>query len=220
MKARIGLLAILLAFPIAACGGDDDDGADAGPTADAGPPDVPVATGLTADGVFSGSVAHAKDEQEDAVLFEIASNFIDPAGEMDPDNPQSFWAYSFASLSTGTRINVTFNQGTYSISTGSVNPEGLKTIPSGWMDSDDALAAITALGFTPPGDADTRIAMTFNRQPLIMQCDDPVWAIDKINAPPGMTPTFEHWFALFCTSADSVVACSPDPDVGCVAINP
>jgi len=143
--ARIRLVSVgLLSLAIAACGGDDDgSGADGGPAFDAGPPDAPVATGYTARGAYAGALALARDEHDDATLFEVTSNEITAGGEVDPAVPQSYWGFAFASLSTGVRVNVTFLQDNYSVSLGTVNPEGLKTLPADWMDSDEAMTSLT-----------------------------------------------------------------------------
>jgi len=218
MKARIGLLAVLLAFPAAACGGDDDDEADAGDIADAGPPDVPVATGFTAAGGFAGARAIAQGEHADAVLFEITSDRILANGEVDPDVLQSFWSYSFASLSTGVRVNVIFLQDMYQRSLSTVNPEGLKTLGATWMDSDDAMAAAQSIGMTTPPAGTGKIAMKLTPNEIQGCAGDPVWEIDWIDAPPAEPVEIQHWIALNCTSAGGPVACDPAGD--CFVVTP
>lgn len=210
MKARIGLLAALLAFPVAACGGDDDDGgADAGDIADAGPPDVPVALNFTAAGAYAGAIAIAKGEHDDAVLFEITSDRILVNGEVDPEVLQSFWSYAFVSMSSGRRINVLYLQDMYAPSFSDVNPEGLKFLGDTWMNSDEAMAAVQAIGFTAPPAPDGKIAMNLTRAELMGCPGDPVWAIEWIDAPPGEPVTSQSWTALECTGVGTV-ACPPD----------
>jgi hypothetical protein len=80
------------------------------------------------------------------------------------------------------------------------------------MDSDEAMALIRGQGFQPAADQFTMVAMRFNRQMLIMQCDDPVWEIEKTRAEPGMPVESERWFALYCTSAATNVVCPPVGD--------
>ena len=113
-SALIGLVA--LGAGLVACGGDDDDAAgdvDAS-LADAGPPDAPVATGLTAAGGFAGASALARQEHADATLFEVTSQGIDGSGEVDPGTAVSAWnavALHFVLLLAAYAILVTNSMG-------------------------------------------------------------------------------------------------------------
>jgi hypothetical protein len=214
---RVGAQALSFAMLLAVVGpagcgggsGDDDD--DDAPVVDAGPPDAPVATSLTARGVFDGAIATARQFHDDAVLFELTSGLISGGGEVNPAVNQSYWSFAFASLSTGVRINILFSGGVYNSSLSTVNPEGLKTLPEPWLDSDDAMTAMASFGFQPPGPSDTfsQISMKLTPGSVIEQCAaDPQWSVDKITAPPGETVETEHWLVIECTGVGRVV-CDP-----------
>ena len=217
--ARVVGLVGALALALAACGGDDGggggDGADGGPTADAGPPDAPVALGLTAQGVYAGAVATARGMREDAALFEVTSRQISGGGEMQEANAQSFWSYAFVSPSTGSRVNVIYNQGAYAASTGTINPDGLLTIADqGWPDSDVALEKAAAAGFVAPGagDANTELAMKLSPEMLLDGVPGPHWEIEKITAPPGGEVAVERWFVVFVEAQGMYAVCPPMAD--------
>ncbi len=214
---RIGLAGMVaLGLVFGACGGDDDNtGDDDAPVIDAGPPDAPVATSFTAEGAFAGAKAIARQEHDDATLFEITSAQIDGSGEVDPAVLQSFWSYSFASLSTGVRINVIYLQDMYQTSQSTVNPEGLKTLgDDNWMDSDDAVGHMTDVGFVPPaGEANVQVSMKLTPGSVVQGCEeDPQWSVEKITAPPGEPVQTERWIVLNCTAAGGVVVCPPEGD--------
>ena len=84
-------------------------------------------------------------------------------------------------------------------------------MPADWMDSDEAVAAIAAVGYQAPGPSETytKVSMKVNMETLLDQCTDPVWEIEKITAEPGEDVVSERWFALFCTSADTKLGCNP-----------
>jgi len=89
---RTWMALIVVALPLAACGGGAAD-VDAG-AIDAGVDAGPVITGNTAKGVFPVAEQMVKAVMPNAVLFKVEGQRIDANGEVDPTTNQSWWRFT------------------------------------------------------------------------------------------------------------------------------
>ena len=191
----------LLGLSLGAC--SDDSGADAAPVFDAGPDAAPVPTGNTAGDVYVGAAQFAAWEFADPVLVNIQGSHLSAGGgEYNPPDVQSDWSYLFLSPSESKSLTVMWYRSKWNFSRAALDPSSVRPITiTDWIDSDEAVALMTAHGYTAPDPADStyyvegKLAMYSGASPDFAALSQPIWQFTKIHKV-GATTTSETWWVI------------------------
>jgi hypothetical protein len=205
--------------------GSDGSSADAGPGPDAWSDAGGQITGNTAKGVFPAAQQIALTEQPDAVLYRLqGERLVNGGREVDPAVLQSYWSFNFISPSTGIAIDVLYAGGIIDHSTRQDNPEGKRLFTTDWLDSSDAVDTLVDNGFQTPDPSDPytlvgmRLEMYGGTDPDLSSIAEPIWRLNKVTAPPGMTPMGVEWWITYWSSMGAYLVCdlsTPPPDSPC-----